>query len=137
MSDDGGGAPQNPVGAEGRFAMDPEKALWDLARYLVSQQRAYAKFSHAAQAARQLPDIAEARKIVVDFENLERSWHTETLPGIIASMQLAIEVFDTFGTGPTTVTDEIDAMVFNNKWHVWSKELAPHLFSRPDNPPTT
>jgi hypothetical protein len=37
------------------------------------------------------------------------------LPSIIASMQPAIEVLDTFGPGRTNVDDEIYAMVFNNK----------------------
>jgi hypothetical protein len=140
MSDDG--APQKPADAEGRFTMDPERVIWELARQLVDSQRSYAYFSRAAQEARQLPESAEVRKVVADFENLERSWHTETLPSIIASMKLAIEVLDTFGPGLTDVSDEIDAMVFNNKWFVWSKELAPVPFSSsstplPDDPPPT
>ncbi|HEX7824495.1 MAG TPA: hypothetical protein VF477_06320 [Mycobacterium sp.] len=135
-ADDGSGAPQNPS-AEARFTMDPEKTLWELARHLVDSQRSYAQFSRAAQAARRLPDAPEVRKVVTDFETLERSWHTETLPAIIASMKLAIEVLDTFGPGLTDITDEIDAMVFNNKWFVWSKELTSEPWSsspRSDDP---
>src|SRR5882757_9490007 len=120
MNDDDG-APQKPADAEARFTMDPEKVIWELARQLVDSQRSYARFSRAAQAARQLPETPEIRKVVTDFENLERSWHTETLPSIVASMQLAIEVLDTFGPGRTNVDDEIDAMVFNNKYFVWAK----------------
>jgi hypothetical protein len=122
--------------------MDPEKLIWDLARQLVDSQRSYAHFSRAAHAARRLPESAQARKVVTDFENLEQGWHTETLPSIIASIKLAIEVLDTFGPGLTDVTDEIEPMVFNNKWFVWSKELAPVPFSSsstplPDDPPPT
>jgi hypothetical protein len=129
MSDEG--ARQNPAGAEDRFTMDPEKVIWELARQLVGGQRSYAYFSRAAQAARRRPDSAEVRKVVADFENLERGWHAETLPSIIASMQLAIEVFDTFGPGLTDVSDEIEAMAFNNKYFVWVKELVP------DSPPSS
>jgi hypothetical protein len=135
MSDEDGGR-QKPAGAEGRFTMDPEKVIWELARQLVDGQRSYAHFSRAAQAARRLPESAAARKVVADFESIERSWHTAALPNIIASMQLAIEVLETFGPGRTDVADDIEAMVFNNKYFVWSKELAPAPFSASDRPPT-
>jgi hypothetical protein len=63
------------------------------------------------------------------------------LPSIVASMQLTIEVLDTFCPGRTNVDDEIDAMAFNNKYFVWAKEAAPVPFSRllppPSDPPTS
>jgi len=123
MSDDDA-AHNKPAGGEDRFTMDPEKVIWELARQLVSNQRSYAQFSHAAETARRLPDSPEVRKVVADFQSLQRSWHAEALPSIIASMQVAIEVLDTFGPGVTDVSDDIDAMVWNNKYFVWAKELA-------------
>jgi len=109
---------------ETHFVMDPEATLWTLARQLVSHQRTYAELRRSAETARRLPDSAELRRVVADFEALERSWHGETLPSIIASMQVAIEVWDTFGPGRTEVADDLEAAVWNNKYFVWVKELA-------------
>jgi hypothetical protein len=42
----------------------------------------------------------------------------------MAGMRLAIEVFDSNGPGITTISDPVEAAVYNNKYHVWAKELS-------------
>lgn len=108
--------------SETSFTMDPEQTLRNLARQLVSGQRTLVALQRSADAARRGPDSPELRKVTADLDALRRSWYAETLPHIMAGMQLALEVFDTSGPGECT-SDGLDAAVWNNKFFVWVKEL--------------
>jgi hypothetical protein len=117
MSDD-------PESTEGVFSMDPEHTLWALARQLVDGQRILAEHGRTARhAADVAPNIPELRQFVEDFERTRASWYDGTLPHIAAGMRLAIEVFDTYGSGHTEVKDSVEAAMWNNKYHVWVAEL--------------
>jgi hypothetical protein len=107
------------------FSMDPEATIWALARQLVEGQQTLAKlFAEARAAAAAVPDAPEILGLLADLEKLRASWYAESLPSLVASMQLAIEVFDTNGPGVTTISDAVEAAAYNNKYFVWAKELA-------------
>jgi hypothetical protein len=42
-------------------------------------------------------------------------WHGETYPMLVASFQLALEGYDTFGPSPVRLTDPIEASNWNNE----------------------
>ena len=117
-------SPDDAMSQESHFAMDPEKTMWTLARQLVSGQRSVAQLHRSAEAAQRLPDSPELRNVAADCELLQRKWEGETLPSLVASMQLAIEVFDTFGSGLAQISDDLEAAAWNNKYFVWKNELA-------------
>lgn len=110
---------------EGVFTMDPQVVVWDLARTLVRGQSDLVEMRRAADHARSVADRApeQARRVIEQFGLLETSWHTETLPMIVASFKLALEVYDTFGPGMTRIEDATEAAIWNNKHHVWVTEL--------------
>jgi hypothetical protein len=111
-------------GAEGVFSMDPEHTLWALARQLVDGQRILAEHGRTARhAAEVAPNIPELRQCVEDFERTRAGWYNDMLPHLAAAMRLAIEVFDTFGPGHTTVKDDVEAAIWNNKYQVWVGEF--------------
>jgi len=105
--------------------MDPQAVVWDLARTLVRGQSDLAQMRRAADYARSVGDRAtdEARRVIEQFQVLENSWHCETLPMIVASFKLALEVYDTFGPGLTRIEDGTEAAIWNNKHHVWVSEF--------------
>ncbi|WP_458612355.1 hypothetical protein [Mycobacterium sp. C3-094] len=114
------------AGREATFAMDPQAVMWALARQLVNGQSDLAEFRRTADAARTLRDTAPevVDKCLTDCAALEKSWYTETLPMLAASMRLAIEVYDTFGPGRTVITNPTEAAIWNNKHHVWFTEYS-------------
>jgi hypothetical protein len=75
-------------------------------------------------AAAAAPDAPEILGLLADLEKLRASWYAESLPSLVASMQLAIEVFDTNGPGVTTISDAVEAAAYNNKYYVWAEELS-------------
>lgn len=75
----------------------------------------------AAKAYEALAGSDTTKQIAASVQNYETQWYTETLPTLIASMQLAIE-FDTFGPGLTRVEHPTEA-IWNNTHHVWFTEL--------------
>ncbi|WP_149483002.1 hypothetical protein [Mycolicibacterium sp. P1-18] len=109
--------------AETVFEMDPERTLVMLARQLVDGQRSLADLRRQTQVVAEGADPAQARTIRDDFAVLEQQWHRETLPSMVASFQLALEVLDTFGPGRARVDDPMDARIWNNKFFVWYTEL--------------
>lgn len=119
MSDD------QPAGsADSVFSMDPQKALWSLARQFVDGQRVIAELTRTAHTVRNAAvDNPAAEKLLADYESTVERWLTEALPGLAASMQLTIEVYETFGAGLTRIEDPTDAAIWNNKYFVWVKEL--------------
>ena len=122
MSDAG---PQRTSSGEGVFLMDPEKTLWSLARQFVDGQQMIANLTRSAHTVRtSAPDDAAARKLLADFETTTNKWLTQALPSLAASMKVAIEVYETFGGGMTTIEDPTDAAIWNNKNFVWEKELS-------------
>jgi hypothetical protein len=117
MSDD-------QVGAEGVFSMDPDAVLWALARQLVDEGRVLAEMGRtAAHSSEALPDIPEVLQFAASYERLRHNWYENVLPSIAAGMRLAIEVFDTYGSGHTEVKDNVEAAMWNNKYHVWVAEF--------------
>jgi hypothetical protein len=98
--------------SEGVFTMDPQAVLRDLARTLVRSQSDLVDMrrtaDYAQSVADQLPD--EARRIAEQYQRLETSWYTETLPMIVASFRLALEVYDTFGPGMTRIENATEAV---------------------------
>jgi hypothetical protein len=61
-------------------------------------------------SAADCPASDEARRVGEQYERLETSWYTETLPMIVASFKLAVEEYDTFGPGMTRVEDATEAV---------------------------
>jgi hypothetical protein len=118
---DGGTTPSR----EGIFTMDPQTVVWDLARTLVRGQSDLVEMRRAADHARSVANRApkEARRVVEQYQRLETSWYSETLPMIAASFKLALEVYDTFGPGMTRVEDATESAIWNNKHDVWVTEL--------------
>jgi hypothetical protein len=109
------------------FVMDPEATMWALARQLVNGQRTQARFDAGMRAAAAGPKTPEILDILSQFNEFRAGWYSEALPSLVASMRLAIEVFDTNGPGVTTISDPIEAAVYNNKYHGWAKELSVEL----------
>ena len=112
--------------AETVFEMDPDRTLVMLARNLVEGQRSMAALRRQTQvsAADETVDPIQTRKVAAELAELERQWHRETLPSMVAAIQLALEVLDTFGPGRTRIDDPMDARIWNNKYFVWCAELA-------------
>jgi hypothetical protein len=110
--------------AETVFEMDPERTMRTLARSLVDGQRSLAGLRRQTHAAGDVGvDLEAARQIAATFEQLEQQWYRETLPSVVASFQLALEVFDAFGSGRTRIEDPMEAAIWNNMFFVWFTEL--------------
>ncbi|MEW5811468.1 MAG: hypothetical protein AB1925_18660 [Actinomycetota bacterium] len=111
---------------EAIFAMDPQAVIWALARQLVRGQSELASFRRAADAAQRVRDTAPeaVETYLVHCAGGEKTWYTETLPMLTASMRLALEVYDTFGPGRIEIADPTEAAIWNNKHHVWFTELS-------------
>ena len=116
------------------FAMDPEPTLRELTRYLIANQKDIAQLERAAVTVRRFgPDDAETRKLLAEWDSIHRKWLTQTLPTLTAAMRLAVEVYDTFGAGMTSIDDPVEAGIWNNKYFVWERELsAAHAEPRRD-----
>lgn len=113
--------------SEDIFAMDPEPTLRELARQLVHGQQTIATLTRTAAGVRAgaTPDNAEANKRLAEFDAIRHQWLTEALPALVASMQVALEVYDTFGPGMTSIDgDPTEAAIWNNKWFVAQHELS-------------
>ena len=100
------------IDSEAVFVMDPQAVVWQLARMLISGQHMVVSMRRAAEAARQSASVTpeEAAKFFADYERFKNRWHNQTLPGVVASFKLAVEVYDTFGPGLTSVQDGTDAV---------------------------
>lgn len=117
-----------PTGSseEGVFAMDPEATLRALARELLDGQQVIAQLTRSAATLRERahPEDPAARGLLTEFDDTSRRWLAEALPALAASMQLALEVYDTFGPGLTTIDDATEAAIWNNKWFSAEHELS-------------
>ncbi|QIV79668.1 hypothetical protein [Mycolicibacterium frederiksbergense] len=111
---------------EGAFMMDPDSTLRELARHLVEGQQTIATLTRTAAKVRATasPDNAPAKELLAAFDDTTHRWLTEELPALVASMQLALEVHDTFGPGMASIDDPIEAAIWNNKWFVAEHELS-------------
>jgi hypothetical protein len=119
-------ANDTPQAGDAVFAMDPQAALLSLAHQLVTGQRMMADLTRATQAADRVGQAApEVLELQAKLRETQSSWYTGALPSIAAGMRLAIEVLETFGPGFTRIEDDIEAAVWNNKFHVWVKEFNP------------
>lgn len=97
--------------AETVFEMDPDRTLVMLARNLVEGQRSLAELRRQTKvSADQAADPNQTQKAAAEFAELERQWHRETLPSMVAAIQLALEVLDTFGPGQTRIDDPMEAV---------------------------
>jgi hypothetical protein len=111
---------------DGLFAMDPDPTLRELARQLVEGQQRIATLTRTAAEVRATaaPDNVGANKLLAEFDATRHRWLTEALPALVASIQLALEVHDTFGPGMTSISDPTEAAIWNNKWFVAEHELS-------------
>ena len=106
------------------FAMDPQQALLELARHLIEGQNVLAELSGTARAAQSLaPRNQQAQALLTEVDHIRQQWHTKALPSLAAAMKVALEVYDTFGSGTTTIEDPTEAALWNNKFVVWEREL--------------
>lgn len=106
--------------------MDPDPTLRDLARQLVKGQQTIATLTRTAAGVRATatPDNAPANELLAEFDATRNRWLTEALPALVASIQLALEVHDTFGLGMARIDDPYEAAIWNNKWFVFEHELS-------------
>lgn len=119
---------QSEAPSNGVFAMDPEPALRQLARHLIATQKEMADLARDAQIVRALgANNAQLKELLVVWEDFHRQWITQRLPSLTAAMRLALEVYDTFGSGMIRLDDPIEADIWNNKYFVWERELSPTL----------
>lgn len=115
--------PAFPGGDDGVFEMDPQAALLEMTRTLISGHEHLVKSQRASADSARFTSGPERDAFLETAQRYERSWTTETLPHILAGMRLALEVYDTFGPGRTRIADPIDAALLNNKYFVWVNEL--------------
>jgi hypothetical protein len=119
-----GPAPGEDASAESVFSIDPQEMIWRVARLLVDGQRTISQFSEAARTLKEAKTNDPAvLQVLSQFEEASREWFHEALPNHLAAMQVAIEAYDTFGSGFTRVEDPIDAAVWSNKLFVWRERL--------------
>ena len=119
---------QSDAPSNGVFAMDPEPALRQLARHLIATQKEMADLARDAQIVRSLgANNAPLKELLVAWEDFHQQWITQRLPSLTAAMRLALEVYDTFGSGMISLDDPIEADIWNNKYFVWERELSPTL----------
>ena len=106
--------------------MDPQSVVWSLARALVRGELTLREMQRGADSAERLAGAPsdQAAKIMADLHDLERLWRSETYPMLIASFRLALEVYDTFGSSAVRLDDPVEASIWNNKHHVWFRELS-------------
>lgn len=57
------------------------------------------------------------------WDNLQRLCATQRLPSLIAAMRLALEVYDSFGSGMVRLDDPIEAGIWDNMYLVWEREV--------------
>lgn len=121
--------------AEAIFTMAPQEAVWSLARLLVGGQRSMRKLQGAADSVRRnralAPELVDEH--LTNLRRHEHLWYSETLPSLIASFQLAVEVYDTFGPDRVCIDDPLEAALWNNKAAVWSTELGGPAFLPSDD----
>ncbi|OBG21609.1 hypothetical protein A5768_26270 [Mycolicibacterium fortuitum] len=105
--------------------VDPQGAVINLTRLVVNGQKMLCTMREAAKAAEAAQGLApeQARRVVDKSRDFEQDWNDKKLPLLIVSMRLALEVLDTFGPEGVTVDDPIEAAIWNNKTHVWLKEI--------------
>ncbi|MGJ6127289.1 hypothetical protein QN239_32440 [Mycolicibacterium sp. Y3] len=112
-----------PVSDDGVFEMDPQAALIEMTRTLITGHKCLIAAQRASAEATRLTSDAQREALLETAQRYEHTWTTESLPHILAGMRLAIEVYDSFGPGRTRVADPIDASLLNNKYFVWVNEL--------------
>jgi hypothetical protein len=120
------------MNAEGPFCMDPAVAVWTLVRELVTQQRSVARVGrtlaalqaqHADNNYEEIISLSDDLKNASDMVALKHMWYTKTLPSLVAQFALVLEVHDTFGDGPVTIDNPIDAALWRNKYFVAVDDL--------------
>lgn len=112
------------TGSEAVFEMDPIPVLMTVARQVVNGQRTIAEYSRRIAAmSPEVRALPEAQEVVRGFGELKASWFGATMPSLVASMQLALEVHDTFGPGRTVIEDPFQAALWNNKYHAGATML--------------
>lgn len=84
----------------------------------VRGHRALAEITRTADRLAADADDSDAERLLSQIDSTRREWTAQTMPAIAASMQLALEVYDTFGPGTTVVDNPTDAAIWNNKWFV-------------------
>lgn len=111
---------------EAIFAMDPTATLVSLARFFVKGQRGLADSGRALDGLPpQIAGLVGGGQFDAPYQSLKDQWHHQTMPMLAASMRLALEVLDTFGPGHTVIDDPTEAAIWNNKHHVWVREMTP------------
>ena len=111
---------------EAVFTMDPVATLVSLARFFVKGQHGLADSGRALDGLPpQVAGLPDGVQFAATYKDVHDKWHRETVPMLAASMRLALEVFDTFGPGRTVIDDPTDAAIWNNKHHVWTREMTP------------
>lgn len=114
----------NLTGPAETFEMDPIPVLMALARQLVIGQKQLADQGlRIAKLPPEVRELPEARQWIQSYADLKASWLGEALPSLVASIQLTLEVHDTFGPGRTVIDDPVDAWAWNNKYHAGAKML--------------
>jgi hypothetical protein len=113
--------------ADAEFSMNPVAAVWDLAREFLRQQRTMADLERKTLALQAEPasgDLPAVHQLVDEMTKLRNTIRYTSLPSLAASFALALEVYDTFGPGTHTVTDVVEAVVWN-KFFVARSEMTP------------
>jgi hypothetical protein len=127
------------MNADGPFCMDPADAVWTLVRQLIKQQRYITRVErlllafqaqHADNKYEEIISLSDDLKNATDVVALKRMWYAENLPTLVAQLTLVLEVHDTFGDGPVTVDDPIDAALWRNKYFVAVDDLKVSSFAQ-------
>lgn len=109
--------------SEAIFTMEPVEALIAMARLIVTKQRFLADAARAYTAlSPQMRQTPEGAALRAHLDALGQRT-AEGFPSMVASLRVALEVYDTFGPGRVTVDEPDEAALWNNKHYVWTQEL--------------
>lgn len=114
------------MNAQGPFCVDPGAAVWTLVRDLVHQQHSIAELGQMLAAIRAEHVANPEEMISLDFDlktfsdlaTLKVQWYYQTLPSLVAKLEVLSEMHETFGDGPVAIDDLVDAALWRNKYHV-------------------
>ncbi|MUM14702.1 hypothetical protein FZI85_27245 [Mycobacterium sp. CBMA293] len=99
------------------------EALIAMARVIVAKQRFLADAARAyAALSPQMTQTPEGAALRASLDAI-RQRTAEGFPSMVASLRVALEVYDTFGPGRVTVDEPDEAALWNNKHYVWTQEL--------------
>lgn len=109
--------------SEAIFTMEPVQVLIAMARLIVAKQRFLADAARAyAALSPQMTQTPDGAALRAHLEAI-RQRTAEGLPSMVASLRVALEVYDTFGPGQVTIDQPDEAALWNNKHYVWTQEL--------------